>query len=150
MGYTKNIEMQFEKVGKRTKLVGYIGELRDGETLIHSAVYSTYSEAEIALDALAYELLTDLAEQGLIDDLPPFDPSTCCFCHKPHASQSCPEMRALLFAPATIPTRTEMITELEGMGVPDDVDLTRYTDDEIVSTYRTILDVEFAPIGFEV
>lgn len=46
-----------------------------------------------------------------------FAPSTCCFCQKPHAAQSCPAMRARLFAPDTI---------------------------------SAPLDVDFAPIGFEV
>lgn len=87
-----------KKNGKRGKLTGYIGELRDGETVIHSMEYSTHHDAEVALDALAFDILTDQAEQGLIDELPAFDPSTCCFCHKPHSPQDCAEMRALLFS----------------------------------------------------
>ena len=101
--YTKTITPAFEtkKNGKRGKLTGYIGELRDGEMLVHSMEYSTNSQAEAALDALAFELLTDLAEQGLVDELPAFEPTTCVYCHKPHHPQACPEMRALLFAPDT-------------------------------------------------
>ena len=98
--------------------------------------------AEIALDALAFDLLTD---EPNTDPLPGCDamlcsnktthtlndngniyyvcckhypdisgepcdckatvafvPSTCVFCSKPHHPQSCPEMRAMLFAPDTV------------------------------------------------
>ncbi len=101
MTLTKTITPAFEQVGKRKKLTGFIGELHDGETLIHSQQYEYYGQAETALDALAFELLTDLAEQGLIDELPAFDPTTCVFCHKPHHPADCPDMRAALFAPDT-------------------------------------------------
>ncbi len=97
--YQKSIIPNFEMVGKRKKMTGVIGELSDGHTIIHSMEYDNYHAAEVALDALAFGLLSDLAEKGLVDELPAFDPSTCCFCHKPHSPQSCPEMRALLFAP---------------------------------------------------
>lgn len=100
--YTKTIEPAFKQVGKRRKLNGYTGELHDGKTLISCMLYGTYSEAKIALDALAFELLHDLAEQGLVDELPTFDPSTCSFCHKPHAAQDCGEMRGRLFAPLDV------------------------------------------------
>ena len=102
MELTKTITPAFEIKGKRKKLTGFIGELRDGKTLIHSQEYSTNSQAEQALDALAFELLTDLAEQGLIDELPTFEPSTCVYYHKPHHPQSCPEMRGRLFAPRCV------------------------------------------------
>lgn len=69
--FTKLIEMQFERAGKRTKFVGFIGEIRDeSDVLIHSALYDTKPEAEIKLDALVRELLIDYAEQGLVDTLP--------------------------------------------------------------------------------
>lgn len=97
--YRKEIIPAYEQRGKRQRLTGFIGELYDGELLIHAQEYSTNSQAEVALDALAFELLTDLAERGLIDELPAFDPTTCVYCHKPHNPQSCPEKNALLFAP---------------------------------------------------
>ncbi len=91
--YTKLITPNYEQRGWRRKLTGYLGELRDGETLIHSKEYSTYSQAETALDALAFELLTDNPQATA-------EPATaCCFCHKPHSPQACPEMRGRLFAP---------------------------------------------------
>ena len=68
--YHKNITPAFETIGKRRKLTGYLAELYDGQMLIHSQEYSTAGQAEQALDALVYELLTDLAEQGLVDDVP--------------------------------------------------------------------------------
>ena len=88
-----------------------------------------YHEAEVTLDQLVFDLMSgqfflptptaaededdsgDLTEAMADDDYAEamaeqamgtyngFVPSTCCFCHKPHAAQSCPEMRALLFAP---------------------------------------------------
>lgn len=97
--YQKSIAPNFEMVGKRKKMTGVIGELSDGHTIIHSMEYDNYHAAEVALDALAFELLTDMAEQGLIDELPTFDPTTCVFCHKPHHPQHCSEKNALLFAP---------------------------------------------------
>lgn len=97
---TPHYTLRPTKNSVRKKLTGYIGELRDGETIISSMEYSTYADAEQALDALAFDILSDLAEQGLIDELPTFEPSTCVFCHKPHSPQSCSEMRALLFAPS--------------------------------------------------
>ncbi len=122
--------------------------------------YSTYSEAEAALDALAFELLTDLAEQGLIDELPAFDPSTCVYCHKPHSPQSCPEMRALLFVPdAPVcacgcdndPDTHYGNLELAEAERLDDIAAER----ESAAVYQRDLiypplDVDFAPIGFEV
>lgn len=69
--FTKHIEMQFERVGSRTKLAGFVGELRDESgILIHSQSYDTKSQAEIKLDALTRELLLDYAERGLVDTLP--------------------------------------------------------------------------------
>ena len=97
--YTKTITPAFEQVGKRKRLTGYIGELCNETTCLHFKEYSTYSQAETALDALAFDLLSALSKQGLTDELTSFDPTTCCFCSKPHSPQSCPEMRALLFAP---------------------------------------------------
>ena len=97
--YQKTIAPVFEIKGKRKKLTGYLGELCDETTCVHFKEYSTYSQAEQALDALAFELLTDLAERGLVDELPNFEPTTCVFCHKPHHPQSCAEKNALLFAP---------------------------------------------------
>lgn len=120
--YTKNIEMQFERVGKRTRLTGFIGELRDGEILLHSQQYSTNSQAEQALDRIVYELLTDLADQGLVDDVPAAmeaehvssthlpswlieaqvaHPAPVCAdpdCQGPHYTYQCPAIRAQLFA----------------------------------------------------
>ena len=125
--YTKTITPAFETRGKRRKLVGYIGELRDGALLIHAQEYSTNHDAEVALDSLMFDILTDLQmdnapateeddsgelTSAMADDdyaeamaesaqgtYNGFVPSTCVFCHKPHHPQDCPEMRALLFAP---------------------------------------------------
>ncbi len=91
--YTKSITPAFEVKGKRRKLTGYLGELRDGETLIHSMEYSTNSQAEQALDTLVFDLLSD-NPQATAEPA-----STCGACGKPHSPQSCPEMRAMLFAP---------------------------------------------------
>ncbi len=91
--YTKSITPAFEQVGKRKKLTGYLGELHDGETLIHSMEYSTNSQAEVALDKLVFDLLTDNPQATA-------NPATTCvYCHKPHHPQDCQEMRAMLFAP---------------------------------------------------
>ncbi len=128
--YTKTITPAYQMSGKRKKLVGYIGELRDGEMLVHSMEYSTYSQAEAALDALAFELLSDLAEQGLVDDLPAFEPTTCVYCHKPHNSSDCPEVRVRLFAPRCVTCGNEG-------DCPD-------CDAIFISLP---LDVEFAPFG---
>jgi hypothetical protein len=69
--FTKTIEMQFAKVGKRTKLAGFIGQITDESGIVlHSNLYATKPEAEQALDALVHELLTDYAERGLVDTLP--------------------------------------------------------------------------------
>lgn len=100
--YRKEIIPAYAQIGKRQKLTGYIGELYDGDTMIHAQEYSTHSQAESALDALAFDILSDMADQGLTDELPEFNPSTCVYCHKPHSPQSCPEKRALLFAPLDV------------------------------------------------
>ena len=69
--FTKLIEMQFERAGKRTKLVGFIAELRDeAGLLLFSQVYDRRADAEQALDKLVRELLLDYAERGLVDTLP--------------------------------------------------------------------------------
>lgn len=76
MTYTKTIDPHFETIGKHRRLTGYIGTLRDGDTVIHSQEYSTNSQAEHALNALSYELLSDHFEHGLVDTLeldPPGD-----------------------------------------------------------------------------
>ncbi len=91
--YTKTITPAFEIKGKRKKLTGYIGELREGEQLIFSQEYSTNHDAEIALDARAFDLLHD-NPQATAEPA-----STCCFCHEAHHPQDCSEMRAMLFAP---------------------------------------------------
>jgi hypothetical protein len=69
--FTKTITAQFEQVGRKQKLVGQLGEIRDESgLLIHSQLYNTAPEAEIKLNALVRELLTDYAERGLVDTLP--------------------------------------------------------------------------------
>ena len=93
--YTKTITPAFEMKanGKRGKLTGYIGELCDETTCVHFKEYSTYHAAEVALDALAFDLMSRNPQAEA-------EPaSTCCFCQKPHHPQDFPEMRALLFAP---------------------------------------------------
>lgn len=71
MSYTKEIAPHFEIIGKRKKLTGFDGVLRDGEQVIHCQEYRTQSDAEIQLDLLTYELLSDHFEHGLIDEPPP-------------------------------------------------------------------------------
>lgn len=88
-----------KKNGKRSKLTGYIGELRDGDTILHSKEYASYHAAEVALDSIAFDILSDLATEVPTDALPAFNPTTCVYCHKPHHPQHCPEKNALLFAP---------------------------------------------------
>lgn len=70
MTYTKSINPAFEQVGKRKHLTGYLAELHDGNILLHSQEYSTNSQAEQALDTIVFDLLTDLRDQGLVDDVP--------------------------------------------------------------------------------
>jgi hypothetical protein len=70
MDFTREITPAYETIGKRKRLTGYIGTLSDGAVIIHSQEYSTYSQAELALDAIVYDLLMDQCEQGLIDALP--------------------------------------------------------------------------------
>lgn len=152
----KTISPAYQISGKRRKLVGYIGELRDGEMLIHSMEYSTYSQAEQALDALAFDLMIDAPAEA-----PAFDPSTCCFCHGLHHPQRCPEMRALLFAPDTCEECAgagiiasngcgdqcggwaETCPDCDGRGMSAPVIRQR-------DLIYPPLDVEFAPVGPEV
>lgn len=68
--YDKTITPAYEIVGKRKRLTGFIGELRDGDTLIHSQEYSTNSQAEHALNALTHDLLSDYFSAGLVDEPP--------------------------------------------------------------------------------
>ena len=91
--YTKTITPAFQMKGRHKRLVGYTGELHDGETVIHSKEYGTYHAAEVALDALAFDLMSRNPQADAETA------STCCFCQKPHHPQDCPDMRALLFAP---------------------------------------------------
>lgn len=160
MSYTKSISPAFTKVGKRKKLTGYLGQLYDGNQLIHSMEYSTNHDAEVALDALVFDLMGNMAGCGLVDDLPikpcecgkdatwhvafeyeprdeffcdehlnrdyiadpvpSFAPSTCCFCHKPHSPQSCPDMLALLFAPDAAPPSDPLPDDGPGDPIPGD------------------------------
>jgi hypothetical protein len=71
--YTKEIAPHFEIDGKRRKLTGFDGILRDGDTVIHCREYRSYTEAETQLDLLTYELLSDHFEHGLVDALPASD-----------------------------------------------------------------------------
>lgn len=70
MSYTKTITPAFEQIGKRKRLTGYLAELHDGNILLYSCEFDTNSQAEKVLDGLVFELLTDLADQGLVDDVP--------------------------------------------------------------------------------
>jgi len=75
MDYTKTITPAYETIGKRRKLTGYIGEIRDGDIVLHSAHYDNHHDAETSLNAVVYDLLTDLAERGLVDTLPQAKPT---------------------------------------------------------------------------
>ena len=73
--FVKSITASFEVRGKRKKLVGFVGALRDESGAVLSAqLYDTKPAAEQALDALAHELLIDYAARGLVDTLPALDP----------------------------------------------------------------------------
>ena len=94
--YRKAINPAFEIIGKRRKMAGYLGELFDGEECIHSKIYGNHHEAEVALDQVVFDLMSRNPQAEA-------EPaSTCCFCQKPHNPQTCPEMRALLFAPDNV------------------------------------------------
>jgi hypothetical protein len=59
MSYTKVISPNYETVGKRRRLTGFLGEVFDGETRISCFEYRTLSDAEVQTDLLVYELLSD-------------------------------------------------------------------------------------------
>ena len=169
MSYTKSIT-PICQAGQ----TGYVGELHAGDQLIHSMEYSTYSQAEQALDALAFDIMTDMqmddapeaeddsgelteamadddyadamAEQamGTYNGKVPSDfaPSTCCFCSKPHSPQSCPDMRALLLSPDATCVACGDLT--------GNIDRVCPACREWGSARALPLDVDFAPVGFEV
>lgn len=69
--FTKTINPSYATIGKRRTLTGFIGTLADESgVVLHSLEYPNYGQAEHALNALSYELLTDYAERGLVDTLP--------------------------------------------------------------------------------
>lgn len=69
--FTKLIEMQFVKVGTRTKFIGFIGQLTDESGIVlHSQLYDTKPEAETALNNLVRELLIDYCDRGLVERQP--------------------------------------------------------------------------------
>lgn len=70
MSYVKTIQPNYEITRGRKRLTGYLAELRDGNILLYSCEFDTNSQAEKVLDGLVFELLTDLADQGLVDDVP--------------------------------------------------------------------------------
>lgn len=96
--FTKTIEMQFAPAGKRTKFVGFVGQLKDESGIVlHSQLYETKPQAERALDALTRELLIDYAERGLVDTV------GCPVCGEPtphDAWNICPGKPIELFAQA--------------------------------------------------
>lgn len=55
--YRKVISPNYEQVGKRQRLTGFLGEVFDGETRVSCFEYRSYSEAEIQTDLLVYEIL---------------------------------------------------------------------------------------------
>ena len=61
---TREINPEFESIGKRRRMVGVRAIIRDGETVIYNRVHSTYSQAEIACDAYVFEALEDLSACG--------------------------------------------------------------------------------------
>ena len=99
------------------KSIRYDRETRDYAMYLDGELVGfarTYHEAEVTLDQLVFELMSAIyvREQPTQVNPTPADPvaaepaSTCCFCHNPHAAQTCPDMRAMLFAPdAPAPTR---------------------------------------------
>ncbi len=156
MSYTKTITPQYVrrpvgKHGTRSKLTGYLGELHDGEMLLHSMEYGTYHEAEVILDQLMFELMSSYAPYHGPDPrteapAPVVEPaSTCCFCHKPHSPQSCDEMRALLFAPDTTSKAAHPLDFDEAA-----LDAYYVKRDQVMDLIYPPLDVEFAAFGPEV
>ena len=72
--FTKSITAQFETIGRRQRLVGFIAELRDESgLLLFSQSFDTKPQAEAALDSLVHELLIDYAQRGLVDTVPVAD-----------------------------------------------------------------------------
>ena len=141
--YRKAITPAFEtkKNGKRGKLTGYLSELFDGETLIHDKEYSTYAQAETALDALVFDLLRT-SPQAEAEPA-----STCCFCHAPHHPRDCGEMRALLFAPdAGDPPIDPLPDDGPGDPIPGDPGY----EYRIANLIYPPLDVDFAPVAWQV
>lgn len=66
--FVKSITASYEVTGRRKRLVGFVGALRDESgTVLSAQLYDTKPDAEQALDALAHELLLDAAERGLVD-----------------------------------------------------------------------------------
>lgn len=59
---SREINPHFEKIGRRTRLTGYIATLTDGVDVLFSREYSNYHDAEVALDQAMYDLLTTEVE----------------------------------------------------------------------------------------
>lgn len=91
MTFEKDIAPSFAIDGRRKRLVGYIGQITDESgVVLHDHEYSTYGQAENALNAVVYDLLMDYAERGLVD--PPADaPGDDCPDHGPYADDDCPK-----------------------------------------------------------
>ena len=57
--YTRSINPVFETIGKRRKMIGVRAQLFDGSTVVLDHDFSTYSQAETALDEYVRDLLID-------------------------------------------------------------------------------------------
>lgn len=69
--FERTITPAYETIGKRQRLTGFIGQLTDeAGVVLHSMEYSTNGQAEMALNALVFDLLMDAADRGLVDTLP--------------------------------------------------------------------------------
>ena len=165
MSYRKEINPVYYQVGKRTRITGYLGEIFDGDQSIHDKEYKTYHAAEVALDKLVFDLMRSNPQAEA-------EPaSTCCFCSKPHHPQSCPEMRAMLFAPdaPVICSLPDNMCDVHKPCAAHAADAARYLASEDMRAARCAtcggegycpdcgtlfmsapLDLDFAPIGPEV
>jgi hypothetical protein len=156
---TPNYILRPTRSGVRQKLTGYIGQITDGDTVIHAMEYSTHSEAETALDRLMFDLLSAAPAAAAA----PAEPATTCvFCSKPHHPQHCPEKNALLFAPDSVRHFCECGKAAIWYALFSDTPYTMYFCGEcgekteylvgVIDPNQVMppLDLDFAPIGPEV
>lgn len=134
--FTKTIEMQFAKVGKRTKLAGFVGQITDeAGVVLHSQVYATKDDAQVALDNLVRELLIDYADRGLVDTVPEAPVADVNWGSAPVAEQKLAQALA-----NTLQTPISIVRQNGAYLLQDDEDLSIYFADvnpaQIVATFQ--------------